>query len=72
MGAPSAPPAAGDPYCPHAPDCAGCALIGTAYTQQLAIKRDKVVAALGAYARLAGVPTAQSAARRASSAIATR
>lgn len=55
MGAPSAPPAAGDAYCPHAPDCAGCALIGTAYTQQLAIKRDRVVAALGAYARLAGV-----------------
>ncbi len=54
MGAPSAPPAAGAAYCPHAPACAGCALIGTAYTQQLAIKRERVIAALGAYPRLAG------------------
>ncbi|HSP96980.1 MAG TPA: 23S rRNA (uracil(1939)-C(5))-methyltransferase RlmD [Candidatus Dormibacteraeota bacterium] len=52
---PSAPSAAADPICPHAPACAGCALIGTAYTRQLAIKRERVVAALAAYPSLAGV-----------------
>ena len=41
--------------CPHYPDCVGCALIGTAYTAQLAAKRARVVAALAAYPRLAGV-----------------
>lgn len=54
MGAPPTDPAA--PRCPHAPACVGCALIGTAYTRQLALKRERVVAALGAHARLATVP----------------
>ena len=52
---PSVPPAAADPRCPHAPDCAGCALIGTAYTRQLALKRERVETALAAFPRLAGV-----------------
>src|SRR5512143_2893807 len=56
MPAPPPAPATGaDPICPHAPACAGCALIGTAYTRQLAIKRERVVAALAAYPTLAGV-----------------
>lgn len=56
MAAPPLPPAAAAaPICPHAPACAGCALIGTAYTRQLALKRERVVAALAAHPRLAGV-----------------
>lgn len=52
----ASPPAspAPAPHCPHAPACAGCALIGTAYTRQLALKRERVVAALASYPRLAG------------------
>jgi 23S rRNA (uracil1939-C5)-methyltransferase len=41
------------PPCPHAPACVGCALIGTPYTRQLALKRERVVAALAAFPRLA-------------------
>lgn len=41
--------------CPHAPACVGCALIGTPYTRQLTLKRERVAAALAAHARLAGV-----------------
>jgi 23S rRNA (uracil1939-C5)-methyltransferase len=50
-----APPTDLARICPHAPACVGCALIGTPYTRQLALKRERVVAALGAHARLAGV-----------------
>jgi 23S rRNA (uracil1939-C5)-methyltransferase len=56
MGAPPSAPPAADSICPHAPACAGCALIGTAYTRQLARKRQRVVAALAAHVRLAAVP----------------
>ncbi|MFN8640565.1 MAG: 23S rRNA (uracil(1939)-C(5))-methyltransferase RlmD [Candidatus Binatia bacterium] len=52
MGAPSTDPVA---ICPHAPACVGCALVGTAYTRQLALKRQRVIDALAAHARLAGV-----------------
>lgn len=48
-------PAAAPPRCPHAPDCAGCALIGTPYTAQLAAKRARLADALGAHPRLAAV-----------------
>ena len=56
MGAPPTDPAAAAaPRCPHAPTCAGCAPIGTAYTRQRALNQGRVVAALGAHAQLAGV-----------------
>jgi len=51
---PASPPAAA-PHCPHAPRCAGCALIGTPYTAQLAAKRGRLAAALDAHPSLAGV-----------------
>ena len=41
--------------CPHFPDCVGCALIGKPYTQQLALKRERVREALGRYPSLAAV-----------------
>lgn len=41
--------------CPHFPDCAGCALIGSPYGEQLARKRARVVAALAEHKRVAGV-----------------
>jgi 23S rRNA (uracil1939-C5)-methyltransferase len=43
------------PRCPHYPDCAGCALIGTPYTAQLRAKRARVIDALAAYPRLAAL-----------------
>jgi 23S rRNA (uracil1939-C5)-methyltransferase len=48
-------PAAAKPRCRHFPDCVGCTLIGTAYTAQLAAKRERLAAALAAHPRLAGV-----------------
>lgn len=56
MGTPPLDAAGAAPRCPHAPSCVGCALIGTAYTRQLALKRERVVAALAAHARLRAVP----------------
>jgi len=41
--------------CPHAPECVGCALIGTPYGRQLERKRERVLAALAEYPRLAAV-----------------
>lgn len=41
------------PRCPHYPDCVGCGLSGTAYGAQLDAKRQRVVAAMAAYPRLA-------------------
>jgi 23S rRNA (uracil1939-C5)-methyltransferase len=41
--------------CPHFPDCAGCALIGTPYGEQLQRKQEIVRVALGGYSELAGV-----------------
>lgn len=55
MGSPRQPTGAGAAPCPHAPDCVGCALIGTPYGEQLAQKRARVQAALAAAPRLAGV-----------------
>jgi len=49
---------AGAAPCPHAPACVGCALIGTPYTRQLALKHERVTAAFAAHPRLAGVPIA--------------
>ncbi|MDX2166958.1 MAG: 23S rRNA (uracil(1939)-C(5))-methyltransferase RlmD [Deltaproteobacteria bacterium] len=51
----TAPSAAATPRCRHFPQCVGCTLIGTAYTAQLAAKRERLAAALAAHARLAGV-----------------
>ncbi len=59
MAAPSSRrPARAPISCPHAPACAGCALYGTPYGRQLALKRDRVVAALAAHPALAGVAVA--------------
>lgn len=56
MPGPSSARAARAPVtCPHAPDCAGCALFGTPYTGQLAIKRERVIAALAEHPALAAV-----------------
>src|SRR5215472_19118780 len=52
---PPAPPPSERPRCPHYPDCAGCRLSGTAYGEQLRIKRARVVDALAAYPRLAAL-----------------
>jgi 23S rRNA (uracil1939-C5)-methyltransferase len=43
------------PPCPHYPDCAGCALIGTPYTAQLEQKHARVAAAMAAHPSLAGL-----------------
>lgn len=44
-----------EPPCPHFPECAGCAFIGTAYGEQLQRKQDSVRAALSSYASLQAV-----------------
>ena len=41
--------------CPHFPRCVGCALIGTAYGEQLRIKRTSVADAFASYRQLADV-----------------
>ena len=43
------------PRCPHYPDCVGCSFIGMAYSAQLEAKRTRVVDALAAHPRLAGI-----------------
>jgi 23S rRNA (uracil1939-C5)-methyltransferase len=40
---------------PHHPDCVGCPLIGTAYGQQLRLKREKLAAALARHESLAAL-----------------
>jgi hypothetical protein len=58
--------------CPHCPQCAGCALSGTAYGEQLRRKHRRVVDALAAHPALADVAVPRSSARRTCSATATR
>ncbi len=41
--------------CPHFPDCVGCALIGRPYGEQLRVKQQRVIEALGGFPRLANV-----------------
>lgn len=43
------------PPCPHYPDCVGCPLIGRPYGEQLRLKQETVIAALGQYPRLASI-----------------